>query len=205
MPRQRPEVDDRGPLPTFFPTPAGFRRWLSRHHASATELWVGYRKKATGQASITWPESVDEALCFGWIDGLRKSIDASSYMIRFTPRRPDSTWSLVNVRRVAELTRLGRMKPAGVRAFDARDPGKSGEYSFEQREQARLSAAETLQFRANREAWAFFSSQPPGYRKLTVFWIASAKRDDTRARRLRTLIDDSAAGRRIGPLRRPGA
>ena len=188
--------------PTFFETPAAFRRWLERHHASENELFVGYHKKATGRPSITWPESVDEALCFGWIDGVRRSIDADSYCIRFTPRRKDSTWSEVNTRRAHELIDAGRMHPAGLRAFERRDPEKTGAYSFEQRAEARLDPEAEGLFRADEAAWRFFEAQPPGYRRTAVFWFVIAKREATRQRRLQTLIEDSAAGRRIGPLRR---
>jgi uncharacterized protein YdeI (YjbR/CyaY-like superfamily) len=187
--------------PTFFATPAHFRRWLERHHATATELQVGYYKKATGRPSITWPESVDEALCFGWIDGVRRSLDADSYMIRFTPRAKTSLWSLVNTRRAEELIRLGKMTPAGQQAFDARDEARSGAHS-NRRETASLTAAETKRFRANAAAWAYFSSAPPGYRRMVTWMVASAKREDTRARRLQRLIDDCAAGRRIDPMGR---
>ena len=188
--------------PTFFATPAAFRRWLARHHESERELWVGFYKKSSGRPSVTWPESVDEALCFGWIDGLRKTLDADSYAIRFTPRRRGSVWSLVNTRRAKELVRAGRMKPAGLKAFEQRDPEKSRMYSFEQREAARLSPhAETL-FKAHRAAWTFFESRPPSYRRAAIWWVVSAKREETRASRLDTLIRDSAAGRKIGLLRR---
>ena len=189
---------------TFFETPAAFRRWLATHHRSARVLWVGFHKKATGRPSLTWPEAVDEALCFGWIDGVRKSIDADSYTIRFTPRRAGSTWSLVNTRRAAELTREGRMQPAGLAAFEMRDPLKSGVYSFE-RAAAALDAEAEAQFKANRAAWSFFQSQPAGYRKTAIHWVVSARRAETRARRLATLVSDSAAGQRLGPLRRPGS
>lgn len=188
--------------PTFFATPAEFRRWLAAHHKSERELWVGFHKKASGRPSITWPESVDEALCFGWIDGVRRTIDAESYVIRFTPRKTGSTWSTVNTRRAEELQRAGRMKPAGRRAFEARDPEKSGIYLFEQRNNAKLTAEAAAQFKANHKAWSFFEKQPPGYRKTALWWVVSAKREDTRARRLETLIEDSAAARRIGLLRR---
>lgn len=188
--------------PAFFATPGEFRAWLEDHHATADELWVGFHKKGTGRPSLTWPESVDEALCFGWIDGLRRSLDADRYVIRFTPRRRGSTWSAVNTRRVAELTRLGRMRPAGLAAFAARDAARSGIYSFEQRGLARFTPAETKAFKAVPSAWRFFSSQPAGYQRIATWWVISAKREATRARRLQTVIDDSAAGRRIGPLRR---
>lgn len=188
---------------SFFETPEDFRRWLQRHHKSATELWVGFYKKATGRPSMTWPESVDEALCFGWIDGIRKRLDEDSYVIRFTPRKHDSTWSTVNTRKAEALIRARRMQPAGRRAFEARDPVRSGVYSFEQREHAKLTPEQEQQFRSNKRAWAFFAAQPPGYRKIALFYVTSAKQETTRARRLKILIDDSAAGQRIGLLRRP--
>ena len=188
--------------PTFFATAAEFRRWLKRHHRSERELWVGFHKKSSGRPSLSWPESVDEALCFGWIDGVRRTVNGESYAIRFTPRRSGSTWSAVNTRRAEELIREGRMQPAGLRAFEARDPEKSGVYSFEQRTAARLSPEAEAQFRVNPAAWSFFESQPPGYRRTAVWWVVSAKREATRAQRLETLIEDSAAGRRIAPLRR---
>lgn len=188
--------------PVFFTSAGEFRRWLRTHHATATELWVGYHKKGTGQPSLTWAESVDQALCFGWIDGIRKSVDQTRYMIRFTPRRPGSTWSRINVARVAELTRAGKMAAAGRRAFEARDPQKVEQYSFEQRDAPKLDAEAAARFRAHRKAWAFFTAQPPGYRRLALWWVVSAKQAATRARRLDRLIADSAAGQRIGPLRR---
>ena len=188
--------------PTFFATPAEFRRWLKQHHQSERELWVGFYKKSSGRPSLTWPESVDEALCFGWVDGVRRTVDGESYAIRFTPRKSGSTWSAVNTRRAGELIRAGRMQPAGLRAFEARDPERSGVYSFEQRTAARLSAEAEARFKTVPAAWSYFESQPPGYRKTAVWWVVSAKREATRARRLETLIEDSAAGRRIAPLRR---
>ena len=188
--------------PRFFSTPDDFRRWLTRHHASERELWVGFFRKGSGRPSITWPESVDEALCFGWIDGVRKSLDEQSYVIRFTPRRKGSFWSDVNTRRANELIRTGRMKPAGLLAFKARDPEKASRYSFEQRSTARLTAEAEARFRANTDAWRFFEAQPAGYRKTALWWVLSAKQESTRERRLNTLIADSAAGRRIGQLRR---
>ena len=187
--------------PRFFATPSHFRRWLAKNHDKQSELWVGFYKKGSGRPSITWPESVDEALCFGWIDGLRKSLDDDSYVIRFTPRRKGSIWSAVNLRRVPELIREGRMEQAGRRVYEARDPKKAGVYSFE-RGAAALDAEAEAKFRRNRKAWEFFQSQPPGYRKTVIWWVVSAKREETRAKRLQTLIDDSAAGRRIRELRR---
>ncbi|MDH3228012.1 MAG: YdeI/OmpD-associated family protein [Thermoleophilia bacterium] len=188
-------------IPMFFPAPDDFRRWLARHRAGRDELWVGYYKKATGKPSMTWPESVDEALCYGWIDGIRKSIDDESYMIRFTPRRRGSNWSRVNLERVAALIEQARMRPAGMAAYEARDPEKSGTYSFEL-EHAQLSAAQRKEFKSRPDAWAFWKAQPPGYRKQATWWVVSAKREPTRARRLATLIEDSASGLRIKQLRR---
>jgi uncharacterized protein YdeI (YjbR/CyaY-like superfamily) len=189
--------------PLFFATPADWRRWLAANHRSHTDLWVGFHKKGSGKPSITWPESVDEALCFGWIDGLRKNVDEHSYMIRFTPRRPGSNWSRKNVDRVAELAKLERMRAAGQRAFDARTAAKTGVYSFEQRTHARLPAAFIRCFKANAAAWRYFSARPPGYRSTAIWWIVSAKREETRSRRLDILIRDSARHRSIAPLRRP--
>jgi uncharacterized protein YdeI (YjbR/CyaY-like superfamily) len=188
--------------PTFFPTPKHFRAWLQKHHLDASELWVGFYKKGSGRRSITWPESVDEALCVGWIDGIRKSIDDESYMIRFTPRKKGSIWSAVNTRRVKELIEAGRMRPAGLRVFEGRDPKKTNLYSFEQRQAAVLDPAFEKRFKANKAAWRFFQSQPPGYRRVATFYVMSAKQEETRVRRLDALIRDSAAGERIGLLRR---
>ena len=185
--------------PTFFASAAEFRRWLKRHHTSARELWVGFYKKKSGRPSMTWPESVDEALCVGWIDGVRKSIDAERYVIRFTPRKPVSNWSLVNIRRAQALIRAKRMQPAGRRAFEARDEKKSG-VDFEQRAKPKFDAAIERRFRQHAAAWRFYQSQPPGYRRITTFWVMSARREETRLRRLDTLIADSAAGRRISML-----
>lgn len=184
--------------PVFFATADAFGEWLAQHHESERELLVGYYKKGSGLPSMTWPESVDEALCYGWIDGVRKSRDADSYTIRFTPRKVGSIWSAVNIGRVEELTALGRMLPAGLRAFAARREDRSAVYSHEQAEEATLSAEEESRFRAEPEAWAFFEKQPPSYRKAAIWNIVSAKKEETRLRRLRTLIEESAAGRRTG-------
>ena len=181
--------------PCFFPSAAEWRKWLEKNHAKADELWVGYHKKATGKPSMTWAESVDEALCFGWIDGLRKSLGDESYKIRFTPRRSGSNWSLVNRNRVAELTQEGLMHPAGSAAFAARK--SEGNYSYEQRKTAAFTRGQEQRFRANKAAWKFFQEQPAGYRQLATWRVISAKREDTRERRLARLIEDSAAGRRI--------
>ena len=191
--------------PVFFPTPAEWRRWLARHHRSAKELWVGFWKRHTGKPSITWPESVDEALCYGWIDGLRRSVDGEAYMIRFTPRRPDSIWSLVNIRRVAVLKEKKRMRPAGLKAFAGRDEKKAGLYSFEQRRQVKLSGAYLKALKADDAAWRFYSACPPWYRRTAAFWVLDARKEETRQRRLATLIADSARGRTIGPLTRSKA
>ncbi len=190
--------------PKFFTVPARFRAWLEAHHATETELLVGFYKRGTGKPSITWPESVDEALCYGWIDGVRHSLGDEAYSIRFTPRKSRSIWSAVNVARVAELTRLGRMTPSGLRAFEARTPERTGVYSFERNAAAVLTPREEKKLRANARAAAFFDAQPPWYRRATIHWVISAKRDETRQRRLDQLIRDSAAGRTIAPLIRPG-
>ena len=192
------------PKPVFFPSPAEFRAWLERNHTSERELLVGFYKRGSGKTSITWPESVDGALCFGWIDGVRRSLDADSYIIRFTPRKPSSTWSAVNIKRVAELTKLGLMQPAGTKAFEKRSDDKSAIYSYEQKKTAKLSGAYEKQFRARKKAWEFFQAQPPWYRRVAAFWVVSAKKEETRLKRLATLIEDSEHGQRVGPLRRPG-
>ena len=190
--------------PTFFPTPADFRKWFEKHHDTTAELLVGFYKKGSGKPSISWPESVDEALCFGWIDGVRRSIDAESYSIRFTPRRARSIWSNVNTKRVAELTKQGRMHASGLEAFKARDPKRSGIYAFEQRQKDQeLDPALEAKIRKNKKAWAFFQAQPPGYRRLMSVYVMSAKKEETRLRRLARLIDDSAAGQRVGILKKP--
>jgi uncharacterized protein YdeI (YjbR/CyaY-like superfamily) len=188
--------------PTFFATQAAWRAWLARHHATRQELWVGFYKKASGKPSITWPQSVDEALCFGWIDGIRKSVDDERYMIRFTPRRPGSGWSVVNTKRAAELIALGLMHQSGLEAFARRSEARTRSYSYEERKHVRLPRDFERRFRARRKAWEYFSDQPPGYRRTAIFWVVSAKREETRLRRLKALIADSASGRWIGPLRR---
>ena len=187
---------------TFFTSPAEFRAWLEQNHAQAQELWVGYYKKGTGKPSMTWPESVDQALCYGWIDSVRQSIDGDSYTNRFTPRKPGSIWSNVNVKRVGELTELGLMTPAGLKAFEARKPERQGVYSSEQGD-IQLDPAYEQQLRANAKAWAFFEKVAPSYRKAAVWWVMSAKREETRLKRLAALIEDSAQGLRVAPLRPP--
>jgi uncharacterized protein YdeI (YjbR/CyaY-like superfamily) len=186
--------------PTFFATPAQFRAWLEEHHEAKTELLVGFYKKASGRPSITWPESVDQALCFGWIDGVRRSLGEEAYTIRFTPRKPRSNWSAVNVARMGELTAEGRVAPAGAAAFERRSDDRTAIYSYEQRKTARLPDEYEARLRADAAAAEFFDAQPPWYRRTAAHWVISAKREATRERRLAQLIEDSASGRRIGPL-----
>jgi uncharacterized protein YdeI (YjbR/CyaY-like superfamily) len=189
--------------PTFFASPEEFRAWLEEHHATATELLAGFYKKSTGRPTMTWTESVREALCFGWIDGIRRSLGDESYTIRFTPRKPRSNWSSLNVRHVEELIREGRMTPAGLAAYEARTPERTGVYAFEQRHAARLEPEQEERLRAHPKAWEFFPAQPASYRQTAIYWVVSAKREETRARRLATLISDSAAGRRLARLTPP--
>lgn len=182
--------------PQFFKSQSNFRKWLAANHAKAKELWVGYYKKSTGKPSITWPESVDEALCFGWIDGIRKSIDDDSYTIRFSPRKPSSTWSVVNTKRAKELIQQRLMQPAGLKAFKARKENRSGIYSYEQRS-PELIEPYADKLKRNQSAWKFFQSQPPSYRKAANWYVVSAKKEETRLKRLHQLIEDSARGRTI--------
>lgn len=189
--------------PIFFDSPEAFREWLALNHDKATELLVGFHKRGTGRPSLTWPESVDQALCFGWIDGIRRSLGAESYTIRFTPRKKDSTWSHVNIKRVAALIEQGLMQPAGLQAFEARKTERSGAYSFENR-RIQLDSTYEQRFRANEKAWSWFQSQAPWYRRTAAFWVMDAKREETRQRRLESLITECEAGRTIGPMtRRP--
>ena len=190
------------PKPVFFPTPSKFRAWLEKYHDSRQELWVGFYKKSSGQPSLTWPESVDEALCFGWIDGLRKSIDEVSYTIRFSPRKPRSIWSAINIKRAQELRTAGRMSAAGLEAFAKRADEQSAIYSYEQRKSAQLEVADERKFRANQPAWSFFQSQPPSYRRIATYWVTSAKKEETKAKRLGILIECSTRGESIRPLKR---
>ncbi len=185
-----------GMKPCFFKTPESFRAWLERNHDQAEELLVGFYKKGSRKGSITWPESVDQALCFGWIDGVRRRIDDESYSIRFTPRRKGSVWSRKNIERATELRDLGLMHPAGVQAFESRIEGRSQIYSYENPEQELGSEGEK-RFRTNREAWDWFQKQPPSYRRVAIYWVVSAKREATRQRRLDRLIDDSSQQRRL--------
>ena len=184
----------------FFSSPVKFRQWLQENHESCPELWVGFHKVHTGKPSLTWPQSVDEALCFGWIDGLRRSLGDDSYMIRFSPRREGSIWSNVNIRRVAELEKLGLMREAGRAAFARREAARSGIYRYETQKVEAFDAPTEAAFKRNRAAWKFFSSQPPGYRRLVTHWVMSAKREETRSKRLQQLVTDSAAGQRLGLL-----
>jgi len=182
--------------PRFFKSPADFRRWLEARHTSAPELWVGFYKKDSGKPSITWPQSVDEALCYGWIDGIRKSIDEVSYMIRFTPRKSRSIWSAVNIKRAGELVEEGLMHPAGLKAFGVREENRSGIYSYEQRS-PELSDEYGKRLKKSPVAWKFFQAQPPSYRKAANWWVTSAKKEETRLKRLDKLIQHSARGERI--------
>lgn len=186
---------------TFFATPEDLRARLEEIHESERELWVGFHKKGSGRPSITWAEAVDEALCVGWIDGVRKRVDEASYKIRFTPRAKTSRWSKVNVGRVAALTKEGRMRPAGVAAFKARGHVAAG--SAHEQESVELEPDQERRFRANRKAWKWFQQQPPSYRKTATWWVISAKREETRERRLVALIGDSADSRAVKPLTRP--
>ena len=188
--------------PIFFATPVEWRAWLEQNHAHKDEVLVGFHKKASGLPSMTWSESVDQALCFGWIDGKTKGIDETSYCIRFTPRRARSNWSAVNIKKVELLTEQGLMHPSGLAAFERRSEERSRTYSYE-RANAKLGDAYEKEFRANGKAWAFWESQPPGYRRTATSWVVSAKQEATRRRRLATLIDDSANERPIRELARP--
>ena len=185
----------------FFATPARFRAWLEKNHGTSVELWVGFHKRASGEPSITWPESVDQALCYGWIDGVRKRVDEGSYEIRFTPRKAKSVWSAVNVRRATALIEQGSMRPAGLKAFKAR--ATTGVYSYEQRRAATLSPAQERAFRADRPAWDFFQSRPPWVRRASIHWVTSAKKEETRQKRFAQLVADSGSGKIIAPLARP--
>jgi uncharacterized protein YdeI (YjbR/CyaY-like superfamily) len=178
----------------FFESPAEFRKWLEKHHATAEELWVGFYKKGSGKASMTWPESVAEALCFGWIDAVRKSLGDVSYTIRFTRRKPGSIWSAVNIRHVQRLVDQGLMQPAGLEAFEARTEKKSRIYSYEQKH-SELDEPYAKKLRKNKAAWEFFRTRPAWYRKKASWWVVSAKKEETRLARLEKLIANSAKGR----------
>lgn len=189
-------MPEGSPKPTFFKTPADLRKWLAKNGTKYTELWVGFYKKDSGKGGPTYKEALDEALCFGWIDGVRKTLDAESYVQRFTPRKKKSYWSAVNTRRAEELIKEKRMAPPGLKAFEARDMAATARYSFE-REAPIFEPADLRTFKANRAAWTFFEAQPPYYRKLMVLRVVSAKREETRRKRLEELMAVSAAGQRM--------
>jgi uncharacterized protein YdeI (YjbR/CyaY-like superfamily) len=184
---------------TCFQSAADFREWLDAHHADATELWVAFHKRGSGKGGITYPEALDEALCFGWIDGVGKRVDDLSFTQRFTPRKPRSNWSLGNIRRVERLKKAGRMHSAGLKAFDARTATRTGAYSFENKARE-LSPAMQLQFQSRKAAWEYFLQQPPGYRRVATFWVMSARQEPTRQRRLARLMADSMNRRRLNLL-----
>ena len=183
--------------PVFFENAAALRRWFAKNAATATALAVGFMKKGTGVASVTWPEAVDEALCVGWIDGVRHRIDVARYRIRFTPRRRGSHWSNINIRRVAVLQKTGRMKAAGLKAFAARSRANSGRASYEQRSVAKLSARDIKPFKKSAAAWKYYGGLPRGYQQLVTFWVISAKKPETRDKRLLKLIDACSNSRRL--------
>ena len=187
--------------PIFFPTPTDFYQWLEQNHQKEQELLVGFHKKQTGKTSITWPESVDQALCFGWIDGVRRSIDETAYSIRFTPRKPKSVWSAVNIAKVEELTKTGKMQPAGFAAYAKRQEHTSRIYSFEQ-DVVQFTPEQEAQFQANEKAWAYFKKRPPSYQKTATWWVISAKQETTKQSRLNTLIKDSHDEKTIKQLTR---
>jgi uncharacterized protein YdeI (YjbR/CyaY-like superfamily) len=187
--------------PKFFKSPDEFREWLEKNHTKATELLVGYYKVHTGKPSLTWSQSVDVALCFGWIDGIRPWGDEERYAIRFTPRKPRSRWSRININKVAELTKAGLMRPAGLAAFDKRDKADIG-YSIKDRSNV-FPAAYEKRFKASKKAWKYFSSQTPSRQRTAIFWIASPKREETRKKRLETLIADCAKDKPNWPLKTP--
>jgi uncharacterized protein YdeI (YjbR/CyaY-like superfamily) len=188
--------------PTFFRSPSEFRAWLEKRHGESKELLVGFYKRASGKLSVSWPEAVDAALCFGWIDGVRKSVDEVSYTIRFSPRRARSIWSDVNIKRVGELMKLRLMRPAGLKAFWRREEARSKVYSYEQRKTAKLGRTYEQRFRAHETAWRFFQAQPPWYRRTATWWVISGKKEETRQKRLAKLIEDSGRERTIPPLTR---
>lgn len=196
MERTHPDPMADVPKPVYFATPAAWRAWLQEHHARETELLVGFHKVGSGRPSMSWPESVDEALCFGWIDGVRRSLDATRYTIRFSVRRPTSIWSRINLAKAEALIASGRMQPAGLAAYERRRPDRSGVYSFE-RDHAGLGRDAERRFKARPEAWAFFTRQAPSYRRAASWWVISAKRVETRERRLERLIAVSAGGGRL--------
>jgi uncharacterized protein YdeI (YjbR/CyaY-like superfamily) len=181
----------------YFASPGEFRAWLEEHHEGATEVWLGYWKKHTGKPSLTWSQAVDEALCFGWIDGVLRRVDDERHVQRFTPRKPASNWSAVNIAKVEQLRAEGRMRAAGEAAFALRRQERSGVYSYEQRDKAAFEREQEERFRADAAAWAYWTAAPAGYRKMATWWVVSAKKPETRERRLVQLIADAAAGRRL--------
>lgn len=187
------------PQPKFFKTPADFRKWFEKNHTKKSELLVGFNKRNSGKPSITWPESVDVALCFGWIDGVRKSLGDESYTIRFTPRKATSIWSSANIKHVDRLTKLGLMTASGLEAFKKRDEKRSRIYSYETKEK-KLTPEYEKKFKANKKAWKFFQSMAPWYQRTASHWVIAAKQEETRQRRLNILIKDSGNGKKIGPL-----
>jgi len=191
--------------PKFFATPAAFRAWLEQHHERETELLVGFYKRDSGKPSMTWPESVDEALCFGWIDGVRRSLGDEAYSIRFTPRKPRSIWSAVNVAKIEALRKAGKLHPNGLKAYEARTPERTAVYSFERKTAAELPEAFAKRLQANKRAARYFAEQAPWYQRATIHWVISAKREETRERRMAQLIECSAACQQIGVLTRPDA
>jgi uncharacterized protein YdeI (YjbR/CyaY-like superfamily) len=183
----------------YFKSAAEFRRWLEVNHARVSELWVGFFKKDSGKGGLTYAEAVDEALCFGWIDGLKKRVDELSYTHRCTPRKPRSNWSRINIQHVERLKKAGRMTPAGLKAYAARESERVGAYSVENSPR-KLPAADEKQFKRDKTAWEFFQQQPPGYQRLAIWWVVSAKKPETRARRLGQLIAGSRCARRLGQV-----
>jgi len=186
--------------PAFFKNQKELRKWFENNHHKGKEIWIGFYKKDSGKANFTWSQSVDQALCFGWIDGIRKSIDEVSYMIRFTPRNPKSNWSAVNIKKINELTKLNLMHPAGIEAFKKREEKRSEIYSFEQNK-VKLNKKYELKFKSNKNAWKFFQSLPPSTKKPSIWWVMSAKKEETRLRRLDILINSSEEEQKIPPLR----
>lgn len=187
------------PAPRFFASVASFRTWLKRNHATAAELYVGYYKQGASRRGMTYKEAVDEALCWGWIDGVVRTIDAERYQQRWTPRKPNSNWSAVNIRKIAELTAAGRMQPPGIAAFEGRDRRKDATYAYE-KAAAEFSPGQERTFKGNKKAWSFWETQPPGYRRLATHYVISARQEETRARRLKRLMDCCARSERL-----PGA
>lgn len=184
----------------YFRSAAEFRAWLEKNHATVAEVLVGFHRVSSGKPSLTWSESVDQALCFGWIDGVRRSVDATRYTIRFTPRKPRSNWSKINIAKVAALRSADLMRPAGEKAYSAREEKRSGVYAFEQERPIELSAVYRKMLKGNQKAWGFFQAQAPYYKRLMSFWVMSARREETRVKRITRLIADSARGRRVGTM-----